>query len=230
MSDQQLEVDVVIDDRLPRAANYLLIADSVSDAERSIADALLRCVARWGIAKTTIEDIAREGGVSRATVYRHFPGGKLAILVTAWALDMSHLVELINTRVANVATLEDALVHGIHTAAVHLGDHPSLQFMRNHEPAEFEQLITFERMDIMLINTGDVMGPVLERFLPRAQARDTAMWCARILVSYLSNPADYADVSSLDGVRRLVEMFVLPAIVRIDLSHTTAPEPAISQN
>ena len=32
--------------------------------------------ARWGLAKTTVEDAAREAGVSRATVYRYFPGGR----------------------------------------------------------------------------------------------------------------------------------------------------------
>ena len=47
--------------------------------EAPIAAALLACTARWGLAKTTIDDIAREAGVSRATVYRLYPGGKAAI-------------------------------------------------------------------------------------------------------------------------------------------------------
>ena len=32
------------------------------------------CIARWGTAKTTLDDIAREAGCSRATIYRLFPG------------------------------------------------------------------------------------------------------------------------------------------------------------
>ena len=39
-----------------------------------------RCIARWGVAKTTLDDIAREAGVSRATVYRTLPGGKDRLL------------------------------------------------------------------------------------------------------------------------------------------------------
>ena len=39
-------------------------------------DAAKSCCERWGIAKVTIDDIANEAGVSRATLYRMFPGGK----------------------------------------------------------------------------------------------------------------------------------------------------------
>src|SRR5207244_71690 len=46
-----------------------------SSTER-LLQATFACVARYGIAKTTVEDVAREAGISRATVYRQFPGGK----------------------------------------------------------------------------------------------------------------------------------------------------------
>ena len=34
------------------------------------------CCERWGLDKVTIDDIAHDSGVSRATLYRLFPGGK----------------------------------------------------------------------------------------------------------------------------------------------------------
>ena len=37
-------------------------------------DAARTCVARVGIAKTTLDDVAREAGCARATVYRNFAG------------------------------------------------------------------------------------------------------------------------------------------------------------
>ncbi len=45
-------------------------------AEDRVLDAARRCVDRWGLSKLTIDDVAAEAGVSRATLYRLFPGGK----------------------------------------------------------------------------------------------------------------------------------------------------------
>ena len=44
-----------------------------NELEERICDAALTCVARWGLTKTTLEDVARQAGCGRATIYRHFP-------------------------------------------------------------------------------------------------------------------------------------------------------------
>src|SRR5439155_11809614 len=45
-----------------------------------ILEATFACIARAGFDRTTVEDAAREAGVSRATVYRWFPGGRDQLL------------------------------------------------------------------------------------------------------------------------------------------------------
>src|SRR6476660_8543910 len=37
-----------------------------------LLQATLSCVERWGLEKTSLEDVARQAGLSRATVYRYF--------------------------------------------------------------------------------------------------------------------------------------------------------------
>ena len=54
--------------------------ERLAGQEQRIVDATTRCIARWGVAKTTLDDVAREASCSRATVYRLFPGGKDAVL------------------------------------------------------------------------------------------------------------------------------------------------------
>ena len=39
-----------------------------------ILDATAACIARFGLGKTTLDDVAKAAGCSRATVYRLFPG------------------------------------------------------------------------------------------------------------------------------------------------------------
>ena len=39
-----------------------------------LRDAALVCIGRFGLAKTTVDDIAHEAGCSRATLYRYFDG------------------------------------------------------------------------------------------------------------------------------------------------------------
>jgi AcrR family transcriptional regulator len=45
--------------------------DDAEEARERLLDAAERCFLRWGPAKTTLDDIADEAGVSRATVYRY---------------------------------------------------------------------------------------------------------------------------------------------------------------
>jgi AcrR family transcriptional regulator len=38
-----------------------------------ILDAAARCIRRWGIRRVSMNDVAREAGLSRGSVYRYFP-------------------------------------------------------------------------------------------------------------------------------------------------------------
>src|SRR4051795_842396 len=95
----------------------------------TIADATLRCVARWGVAKTTLEDVAREAGSSRATVYRTFPGGKDALLAATADRELSRLEQAVASAIGDAIDLEDALVVAVTTVARHLERHAAFQFL-----------------------------------------------------------------------------------------------------
>lgn len=192
-----------------------------STVESNISDGFMACVGRWGVGKTTIEDIAREAGVSRATVYRHFPGGKTAIAATAWSLDVSKFIAAVTEQILDAQTLEDALVNGMTTVVHHFGQHPALNFMRDHEPAEFERLVSFERMDTILLASGTSMAPLLQSFLDPADAFDVSVWIARILVSYISEPTGYLDLGSEEDVRNFVRTFILPGIAIMNKTSQT---------
>src|SRR3954454_18967781 len=77
--------------------------------------------------KTTIEDVAREAGLSRATVYRTFPGGRDELIrdVVAWQIG-----EFFSALAASVAA-GDGVEEGVEVALVEahraVGEHALLQ-------------------------------------------------------------------------------------------------------
>ena len=61
--------------------------------EARLIDATLACMGRWGVAKTTLDDVARRAGCSRATVYRVFPGGKDSLLAATVRSEVLRFLE-----------------------------------------------------------------------------------------------------------------------------------------
>lgn len=183
-----------------------------SAAEQRVAEALLSCMGRWGLAKTTIEDVAREAGVSRATVYRLFPGGKQAILDAAAQAEVRALLAELGAALEQVDRLEDCLVQAIHHAACFLDQHDALSFMRTHEPVALEQVLAFDRLDVLFQTAGTLLQPVLVRFLAPEAARDAGVWLTRLVVSYLGTESARIDLCDERDVRTLVATFVLPGL------------------
>src|SRR6478672_2222756 len=67
----------------------------VDAARQRLLDAGEACIDRYGLAKTTVEDIATEAKVSRATIYRYFDNrDELVLAVVLRSLDRSRESEL----------------------------------------------------------------------------------------------------------------------------------------
>src|SRR3546814_1855997 len=86
---------------------------SVDDARDRLIDAAETCFTRFGVAKTTLEDIATEAGVSRATVYRYFEGGRDEIILGVVLREGREFLAALGRRVQREETLGDAIVEGV---------------------------------------------------------------------------------------------------------------------
>src|SRR4051812_32833016 len=118
------------------------MSDAAVETRNRILEATYACVARYGLGKTTVEDVAREARLSRATVYRTSPGGKDQLLgdVVAWELARFF------TRLAEAA--EDApdfptrLEEGLLFAHRAVEDHEVLQKVLVTEPERLLPALT----------------------------------------------------------------------------------------
>ena len=183
------------------------------DVAERILEAALTLVARWGVGKTSLADVAKEAGCSRATVYRAFPGGKNHLFAALGQRELQAYVMAVVDAVDEADDLGDALTRGLVVAARLLRDHDGAQFVLEHEPELFMPFLGFKQVEVLYRFTAQTVGPHLHRHLPPERAEWAVEWVARLFVSYLFNPDDHIDLVVVDDTRSLVEQFVLPAFV-----------------
>lgn len=197
----------------------------IAPGHDAVLAATLRCLSRWGLAKTSLEDVAREAGVSRATVYRLFPGGKDSLLQAVAASEVAAFFARLDSRLREVDSLEDLLVTGITEAARALNGHAALQTLLAHEPEVVLSRLSFHQADEVLRTVSAFAAPHVARFLgdsdedcPGSDRRDdeaarAAEWVARIVLSYTTNPGSAVELEDTESVRCLVGKFVLPGLL-----------------
>src|SRR5438309_2349360 len=182
----------------------VLVDERLASPRQRAVDAALRCIARWGVAKTTLDDVAREAGCSRATVYRLFPGGKDAVLETVVEVELDRFFSALDERLAAAADLEDLLVAGMSEAGARITRHPALRFLVAHEPEVILPQISFARAERVLAKAASFASPYLARWLGSEEANRVGEWVTRIVISYAASPSDSVDVADAASVRRLV--------------------------
>jgi len=186
--------------------------DDRSSQRIRIVDATLVCLARQGVHKTTFDDIARQSGFSRATVYRAFPGGKEAVLAALIDTELARFFSQLAVAMGGATDIEDVLVAGITEAARRLLAHPALAFVRAHEAGLVTAHLAFDEMDRVLALASGFAAPFLGRWLEPDQAMRAAEWATRIVLTYLGSPSSAVDLTSSADVSHMVQRFVLPGI------------------
>lgn len=181
-------------------------------AEQRVAMATVRCVARWGLAKTTLDDIAREAGCSRATVYRLFPGGKAELIRAAGAHEAARLLLELTESAAGAPDLETLLVDAIGHAARFVADHEAIGMLLRHEPEVLLPVLAFDRLDPLIAMASTFLAPHLARFTDSRTAAEVVEWATRLIVSYSFMPSRSIDLTKPEDVRALVRGHLLPGI------------------
>lgn len=169
-----------------------------------------RCAyARWGVRRSSIDDIAREAGLSRATVYRAFPGGREAVAAAVFETELDALRKLVVDSIGN--DLEATLTSLLTSIARWFAGHDVIRFMIAHELEVVGPNLAFDGGQRMLAVAADVLAPALEPFLDDDVA-GASDWLVRLLKSHLFDPSAHVALADTESVRRLVRTFLLPAL------------------
>jgi AcrR family transcriptional regulator len=183
----------------------------VGDLEGRAVQGLLACVARQGLRKTTLDDVAREAGCSRATLYRYF-ASKQAVLEAALRSEADRVTVAVRAAAAAADTLEDALVAILVTAGRELGQHPALTFVAAVEPERLLPHLCFAGGDRFLAAAGAALAPAVAPFVGTRRADRAAEWVARVGLAFLCSPNPPVALDDEPAVRAYVGAFLVPAV------------------
>jgi AcrR family transcriptional regulator len=185
-----------------------------ASARERILEATYECVARLGMAKTTMEDIARQADLSRATLYRAFPGGRDEVLDAVVTWEVARFFVRVDAAI-HADELEPAplLEQGLLAAHDALEHHDLLQrLLRDEADQLIPSLATV--MPMVVTALADWYRPRLEQaeLRPGVDPAEASEFVFRMALSHLGTAGrwDQADPAQ---VRRLVRERLLAGIL-----------------
>ena len=197
-------------------------ADDRSSKRIRVVDGALLCLGAKGLKATTVDDIAQAAGMSRATLYRAFPGGREGVLGAVVETELARFFSALAVAMGSAKDLEEVLVAGMTEAARRVSSSAALAAVLADEPHAVLRHVSFGEMDHSLLIAADFARPFFGRWLEPEQAARAADWAVRIVVSYLLDPDPSVDLCDESSVSALVGRYVLPGILSLRQIEGTA--------
>ena len=190
----------------------------VTSTEARVLDAAKSCCERWGFAKVTIEDIALESGVSPATLYPLFPGGKDVLFDALRVRELEEFFALLAMQVETTDNLEDLLVATVVAATRELRADQHLALMMASEPGEALSQLTVAGLPRIIRMATVTLTPLVGNYVAPTTATRLIDVLARLTISYFLAPSADVDLGDAASARD----FLRPVIAVL------APSPAVT--
>lgn len=195
----------------------------MTPAATRILDATKACCERWGIAKVNVDDIAAEAGVSRATLYRMFPGGKDVLLDALRVREMEEFFSVLKAGVEGTENLEDLLVRTVVVATESLRADDHLALMLMSEPGDTLAQLTVQGLPRIIRMASLFLAPFVDRYLDREAGARLVDLLARLVISYFLAPSEHVDFGDAKSARAFITTQILPAFQSASTTSTGAP-------
>lgn len=186
---------------------------SPTSPRERIFEATYACIARYGIGKTSVEDAARQARLSRATVYRYFPGGKDELIRETIAWEVANFFRDLADALAGIDDLAGLIEEALVFAHRAVEEHAVLQRVLATEPERLLPELTVEADRVLSLIKAFLL-PYLEReaLRPGVEAPGAAEHVARMFLSHLAAQGSW-DLTDRAQVRELVRTQFLAGIL-----------------
>lgn len=182
---------------------------SVTQITRAL-DAAKVCCERWGLSKTSIDDIAARAGLSRATLYRLFPGGKDTLFEALRQRNLTEFFDQLGRQTGDADGLEDLLVRVVVGATHGMRADEHLALMMAAEPGAVTSELTVDGLPRIIQAATAFLAPLVEPYIDADQACNLADLLARLVISYYLAPSDLVDLGDPTSATTFVRAHVLP--------------------
>lgn len=183
---------------------------SVTDQRLSdaILDATKLAIERWGVERLTINDVCEVADISRATLYRAFPGGKEVLLEALRVRELEVFFTTLRAHAEGETTLEDTIVRCMVVATTELRNDQHLALMLAAEPGDVLSQLTVQGVPRIVRVATAYLTPLLEPYLARTDATRLVEVLARVVISYFLAPSQQFDFTNESDARAFVRAHV----------------------
>jgi AcrR family transcriptional regulator len=161
--------------------------------ETRVLDATKLAIEKWGVSRFTVADVCELADVSRATLYRMFPGGKEVLLEVLHVRSLDEFFTTLLDRADGAKSLEDLLVRCIVSATTQLRNDQHLAMMLATEPGTTLMQFTIDGLSRIVRVAASYLAPHVSNFLPKREADALVEVLARLVISYFLTPSDHFD-------------------------------------
>ena len=189
------------------------------DIEAAIFSAVDSCVTQWGWDKVAMDDICVTAGVSRATVYRLFPGGRDVLFEAVRLGKLEDFFTAMRANVEGSESLEELLVRCIVVASCELQHDEHLAMMLATVPGETLGDLTVSGLGRIVRVATAFITPLTDEFIPADEAAHIVDVMCRLVISYYLSPSPTLDFANEDATRAFVRTFLLPSTSSVVVTH-----------
>ncbi len=189
------------------------------EAKQAVIRAARGCLHTIGRDKVTMDDVCTSAGISRATLYRVFPGGRDVLFDAVRRDSIEEFFADIRAGLEGADSLEDFLVRVIVAASCALREDTELAALLATQPGVALGDLTLDGLDRIISVATGFITPFTDRFIPASEAAEIIDVVVRLTISHYLSPSQIFDLTDRASVARLVQTFLLPAF-------RTAGQPA----
>ena len=185
-----------------------------TDPRDKVLGAVVTCAGRVGLSHITVDEVAREARVGRASVYRWFPGGREQLVDEAVTWEVGRFLGRLAAAVEHAPDLRSRLISGLSFAHRSLAEHEVLQHLLATEPGGLlPQLQQTSPLVVAVLRDELVAHVAAEpRRRPEVEPLEAAEWLARMVLSFVVEQGRW-DLDDPEEVARLVDTELLAGIV-----------------